>query len=632
MDRKTRLQKPAAAGLAQGLPPALVATALRVSLWVGYVAAAPRIPGGAAVRAIETLLSLGRDCFKGGRWLQHTGARLAEKLPDPAPLMAALATAGVLLFPEGRVGEVIPPPSLRAASRTPAVPPELAARGPHLTARPASPAGHAAVIARAEPKHQVAACQLLTRKDGGTNGGPVCAAQQAADDAGAAPAKAAKAVPWWQPGTALPAVLAEQKRFERLDPAARFDAFVASEPLLASSPPEPKGTPHPTSEIGGSPGIRQLRYRIERGQTVSDILAAAGVSPPEIARWLEAADRVYDLNHVLAGQTIVLDLDTQQHALRRLALDIDANTRLVAEHRNAGFEVRRDEIAFERRLRLAAGRIDHSLYTAAIAQGVPDRIISEVAEILGWELDFSRDLRPGDRFRILYEELVDPAGTESRTGRVLAAEVTTRGRRYEAFYYRRPGEIAGGYYDPSGRALGRAFLRYPVAYSRISSRFSAARLHPVLKRRRPHYGVDFAAPPGTPVHAIAAGTVTVAGWRGASGRLVKIRHDNVYESAYAHLSRFADGIRPGARVAKGQVIGYVGSTGLATGPHLHLALYKNGKYVDPLRTALPQAPALEGPTLAQFQRTVAAVHSLYAAEQNTAPTKLALVAAAFSVP
>ncbi|RMF22475.1 MAG: hypothetical protein D6760_07400 [Deltaproteobacteria bacterium] len=211
---------------------------------------------------------------------------------------------------------------------------------------------------------------------------------------------------------------------------------------------------------------------------------------------------------------------------------------------------------------------------------------------------------------------------------MLAVDLLNRGRHYEAFYFRSADQAVGGYYDREGHALGRAFLRYPVAYSRISSKFSRARLHPVLKRPRPHYGVDFAAPAGTPVHAIAAGTVTVAGWHGASGRMVKIRHDDVYESAYAHLSRIAPGVRTGTPVAKGQVIGYVGSTGLATGPHLHLALYKHGKYVDPLTVALPRAPALEGAALARFQQAVASVDRAYASAPGS-DVRLTRLAAAF---
>ena len=388
--------------------------------------------------------------------------------------------------------------------------------------------------------------------------------------------------------------------------------------------------PPAPEHVSGTPGgLRQLRYRIRSGQTISDILDAAGVHPAEVKRWVEAAQKIYDLDRVYAGQAVSLDVDQRRQDLHRLALDIDQQTRLVAERRNDSVIARRDAIHYERRIRLVSGTIDNSLYMAAVSRGVPDSVISDVAEVLGWEVNFSRDLRPGATFRIVYEELVDPEGLESHPGRVLAVDLLNRGRHYEAFYFRSADQDVGGYYDRKGHALGRAFLRYPVAYSRISSKFSHARLHPVLKRSRPHYGVDFAAPAGTPVHAIAAGTITVAGWHGASGRMVKIRHDDVYESAYAHLSRIAPDVRTGRQVKKGQVIGYVGSTGLATGPHLHLALYKHGRYIDPLAAALPRAPALEGAELARFERAVASVDYAYAGT-NDSDAHITRLAAAFA--
>ena len=261
-------------------------------------------------------------------------------------------------------------------------------------------------------------------------------------------------------------------------------------------------------------------------------------------------------------------------------------------------------------MRAAGGTIEHSLYLSAVAQGIPDKIISEIAEILGWEVNFGA-LYEGATFRVVYEELSRPDTGESTAGRVLAVEVENRGRRYEGFYFATP-DGSSGYYNRRGEALGRSFLRYPVAYSRISSQFSKGRFHPVLKRRVPHYGVDFAAPPGTPVRAVADGKVEKAGWYGGNGRFVKIRHDRLYETGYAHLSRIARGVRAGAHVKKGQVIGYVGSTGLATGPHLHFALYRAGKYIDPLKANLPRPRPLSGNALAGFRITVNMMERTYA--------------------
>ncbi len=356
---------------------------------------------------------------------------------------------------------------------------------------------------------------------------------------------------------------------------------------------------------------RKLTHELAYGETMSEVLGAAGVSQGEVEEWVRAAGRAYNLNHVYAGQELSLLMQMPETELRRLSLEIDHTTRLVAE-RDAGEVVaRREEIPYERRLRVAGGTIERSLYVSAMKQGVPDKIISEVAEILGWEVNFGA-LYPGASFRVVYEELARTDTPESIPGRVLAVEVENRQRRYEGFYFRMPDGSHAGYYNRQGEALGRSFLRYPVAYSRISSQFSKARFHPVLKRRVPHYGVDFAAPPGTPVKAVADGKVEKAGWYGGNGRFVKIRHDRVYETGYAHLSRIARGLRAGANVKKGQIIGYVGSSGLATGPHLHFAMYRGGKYVDPLKANLPRPQPLAGNARAGFRMTADMMERTYA--------------------
>jgi murein DD-endopeptidase MepM/ murein hydrolase activator NlpD len=355
----------------------------------------------------------------------------------------------------------------------------------------------------------------------------------------------------------------------------------------------------------------EITHRVRRGETISSVLSAAGVPLSEVDTWLRATRRIYNLNRVSVGQALTLTVDPATGRLERLALEIDADTRLVAT-RDAlgGVEAREEAIAYTRRLRLVATPVTRSLYATAAAVGISDKVISDVAEILGWELDLASELRPGATLRIVYEELVRPDGTEARPGRVLAVELANGGNTYGGYYH--DGGSDTGYYDRRGEALGRAFLRYPVKFSRISSGFSRARFHPILKRHAPHHGVDFAAPPGTPVAAVADGRVTHAGWHGGYGRYVKIRHDGVFGSGYAHLSRIAAEIRPGAVVQKGQVIGYVGSTGQATGPHLHFEMYRHDRYIDPLNTELPRGRALEGESLAAFRLAVATVDGAYA--------------------
>jgi len=233
------------------------------------------------------------------------------------------------------------------------------------------------------------------------------------------------------------------------------------------------------------------------------------------------------------------------------------------------------------------GDLRHSLY-ASLAAVIPDTFLNareraymawEIADIFRWQADFTRDIRPGDRFRILFERLRSTDG-ELRYGRMLAADLVVGGRMLRAFEFDDPqGHTA--FYDGNGVSLRRSFLRVPVEFRRISSGFAAARFHPILQRWRKHEGIDYAAEPGAPVMAVAEGVVVRAGNAGGYGKLVEIRHANGVVTRYGHLSRFGSGIRPGTRVAQGQCIGYVGATGLATGPHLHYEFRVKGVATDP---------------------------------------------------
>ena len=217
----------------------------------------------------------------------------------------------------------------------------------------------------------------------------------------------------------------------------------------------------------------------------------------------------------------------------------------------------------------------------------------QMAEIFGWDVDFARDIQAGDRFALVFEEQFKD-GEKIGEGPIVAAEFTNRGRRVRAVRYVDPTGHAD-YFSPDGRSMRKAFLRTPVNFTRISSRFSFSRRHPILHKMRAHRGVDYAAPTGTAVKASGDGRVVFAGRDGGYGRTIVLRHGSVYTTLYAHLSRFSKGIRPGKRVEQGQIIGYVGSTGLATGPHLHYEFRVRGAHRDPLSVKLPQAaPLAEG--------------------------------------
>jgi len=305
-------------------------------------------------------------------------------------------------------------------------------------------------------------------------------------------------------------------------------------------------------------------------------------------------------------------------------MEIDAQTELVVERRESGPHARREELPFDRGLRAVAGTIDHSLYATAQAYGIPEKIISDMAEILGWDIDLSSDVEPGANFRVMYEELTRPDTMETIPGRLLAVDLVSHGKRHEGYYFAMPDGSNAGYYDRDGKGIGRGFLRFPVAFSRVSSNFSFSRFHPILKRSVPHYGVDFAAPVGTPVRAVADGRVLKAGWNGGNGKFVKIQHDAVYETGYSHLSSIPRAVRTGGMVRQGQIIGYVGATGLATGPHLHFAMYRNGEYVDPMKANLPRAQSLEGRAMAAFRMRRDVMERQYAsAGAERMPTRVA---------
>jgi murein DD-endopeptidase MepM/ murein hydrolase activator NlpD len=253
-------------------------------------------------------------------------------------------------------------------------------------------------------------------------------------------------------------------------------------------------------------------------------------------------------------------------------------------------------------VRVASGAIDSNLYASATREGVPESVVSTLVDIFGWEIDFTTDLQPGDTFRVAYEDRPHADGVAARGGRLLAAELNVQGKAWDAIYFEADDD-GGNYYSRDGQPFGRALLRYPVEFTRISSQFVSSRFHPVLGVRRPHLGVDFAAPFGTPIRAIAAGRVEYAGWRGGSGRFIKIDHGSGLESSYSHLSSIGREIRPGTQVQVGQMIGKVGASGLATGPHLHFALYRNGVYVNPMTMKLPAPPPLAARFRSEFLRT-----------------------------
>jgi len=341
-----------------------------------------------------------------------------------------------------------------------------------------------------------------------------------------------------------------------------------------------------------SPEVERV-VTVRRGDTFIDLLNRNGVPRGDALTWYRSSRKVFNLARLVPGRDLKLNFDDHGE-LAGVEYEIDRVTMFLAE-RGAGGKVvaRRDEISSTTEIRGVAGTIRSNITADCLAAGAPTEVVRQMAGIFESKIDF-RHLRKGDVFRVLYEVKITEAGEEiEHSAQVIAAEVETGGHSHTALRAERP-EGGKTYVDPQGLPLQRvradAQIRYPVEYTRISSRFSWSRVHPKTRRRRPHLGVDFAAPRGTPVRAVADGRVQYAKWHGQMGRTIRIDHGRNlrYDSMYGHLTRYARDIRSWTRVHRGQVIGYVGSTGLSTGPHLHFSLVEGRRYVDPLK-ALKQA-------------------------------------------
>lgn len=352
---------------------------------------------------------------------------------------------------------------------------------------------------------------------------------------------------------------------------------------------------YPAFEIGPDPLViepapgQQIRGAVRRGQSMFGVLSRYGLDQREIADLVKAARPVTDLNRVRTGQAYRVTLDDAGR-FRTFEIDISATRMLHVAVTPFGFMADADDIVFETRPTTLSGTASSNLFADLIQVPGGVELARRLYDLFAWEVDFRRDIRAGDTYRVLVDE-VWRDGRFERFGTVRFAQIQTQGRTVEALHYK------GGYYDAEGRSLRRTLLPAPVDYRYISSRFSNARRHPIYGTVRPHHGVDFVAAYGTPVRAAGDGQVVYVGWKGDNGRLVTIRHNGVYRTAYAHLSRYAKGLRRGAWVQQGQVIGYVGNSGTSTGTHVHYAVYRNGRAVDPLK--LDYTPVSEPLDLAQ---------------------------------
>ncbi|MDX8398927.1 MAG: M23 family metallopeptidase [Gallionellaceae bacterium] len=336
---------------------------------------------------------------------------------------------------------------------------------------------------------------------------------------------------------------------------------------------------------------------VHRGDTVAELLQRLNIDDEAATDYLLKSRQAVSFRKLSIGKEVQSEIaaDGSLFTLRYLN---NAGEQSILEKTNDSYTHITLPAELDKRVSMASGEIQSSLYAATDMAGLSDPIANQIADIFDAEIDFRRDLRKGDRFTVIYERTYNN-GEAIRSGRVLAAEFINKGHSYRAAYFQ-TGPTSGDYYTPEGKSIHKAFLRSPLAFSRISSGFSLSRFHPVLHKWRSHKGVDYAARTGTKVKVTADGVVTLAGRKGGYGKVIMVKHPGRYTTVYGHLSRFAKGLHRGQHVTQGEVIGRVGMTGLATGPHLHYEFRVNGIQRDPLRVALPDATPINAAQISAF--------------------------------
>jgi murein DD-endopeptidase MepM/ murein hydrolase activator NlpD len=383
----------------------------------------------------------------------------------------------------------------------------------------------------------------------------------------------------WRGGTSIPDVMEK----------AAVAGSKEGAGLTAGEPEEPeegeKGEPpRPADEAEGSPDEtgRWVEGEVASGDSLDKILRREGLTPTEKDELLRAIDKHPEVKTIREGQTYRIRFDdagrlmefmfqvSKVRAVRAVRAD---DGKLTGEANSAATRIEEVEIG---------GTIDSSLYASIKASGEATQLVAFFVDVFAYDLNFYIDTHAGDSYRMVVEkEFLD--GHFLRYGHVLAAEYRGKAGTFRAFYWKPPKDKEGRYFDERGQSIEKTFLKTPLKFSRVSSGFNPRRMHPVLHVRRGHFGVDYAAPTGTPIWAAASGLVTFRGRKGGAGNCVIIKHDNGYSTTYMHMSKFRKGQAVGKRVRQKDVIGYVGMTGLATGPHLHFSVRKGGRFVDPLK-------------------------------------------------
>jgi murein DD-endopeptidase MepM/ murein hydrolase activator NlpD len=454
-------------------------------------------------------------------------------------------------------------------------------------------------------------------------------------DRTSAPAVAATAAEQTaQPLTQLPLPLPGRSREDKgltEEPAVAVASVMPREETALAAPTAPSGTPELNLPKHKAPGISELgadaavtedeatpdastpaadqeelvsmdhgtwqEERVKPGDSLALIFSRLKLSPNLLHRIVNSSKEAKTLANIRPGEAIKVRIDQQGELLELVHKQSEIRSLQILPT-DESFAAQINDRSLEKRIASASGTITSSLYMGAQRAGLPDALTMELANIFGWDIDFALEIRAGDQFSLIYEEeYLD--GKKYRNGPILAAEFVNQGKVFRAIRFE-DDEGYSSYYSPQGESMRKAFLRAPVDFRRISSRFTKARYHPVLGKKRPHMGVDYAAATGTPIKASGDGRVIFRGTKGGYGRTVMIKHGSQYTTLYAHMSKFRGNVKNGSRVRQGQVIGYVGQSGLATGPHLHYEFRVNGVHRNPLTIKLPAAEPLAKNYRAKF--------------------------------
>ncbi len=371
-------------------------------------------------------------------------------------------------------------------------------------------------------------------------------------------------------------------------------------PVEISAPAANGGLPAPEAPpVPAGPLKRELRNEVQSGETISALLGDY-FTPQEIHELNKRSRKVFPFTKICAGQPY--RICTTDGDFDKFIYEIDADEQLIISREAEGTKMEIEPIVYDVETELVQGTIQSSLFDAVIETGESSEFAIALADIFAWDIDFILDLRVGDTFQALVEKRYRE-GKPAGYGRILAAQFVNRKKVFHAILYQ-DGDRHPSYYDEDGRNVKKAFLKAPLSFSRISSGFSMKRYHPITKTWKAHPAIDYAAAPGTPIKTVGAGSIARIGYTRGNGNFIEVRHRNGYATLYLHMKGFARGMKRGKKLDQGQVIGYVGSTGLATGPHLCFRMRKNGTPVNPYRVKVPAAKSVSKKNLAEFKTLV----------------------------